>query len=91
MTDPVESLAQRVAERVLDLVVNALDVNALMQRVDLNAVLDQVDVEAVRSQVVGVDGFIDRWAWRLRFLARQGQAGGRPGGQAGAPDPTTRP
>jgi hypothetical protein len=136
MAPPAEALAQRVAERALDLVVQALDVNALIERVDLNAVIDQVDtneilekvdmpalvervdineilsrvdidalldridvnalvaridvgklveetdlgaviarssggvasqvLDAVRSQAVGLDGFIDRWAWRLR-------------------------
>ena len=45
MTDPMESLAQRVAEGVFDLLVNALDVNALVRRVDLNALLGQVDLE----------------------------------------------
>jgi hypothetical protein len=39
MTDPMESLAQRVAEGVFDLLVDALDVNALVRRVDLNALL----------------------------------------------------
>ena len=29
MTDPLEPLAQRVAERAIDLVVGALDINAL--------------------------------------------------------------
>jgi hypothetical protein len=51
MTDPAESLAQRVAERAVDLIVQALDVNALMQRVDLNAVLDQVDLNEVLKKV----------------------------------------
>ena len=44
LTDPAEALAQRVAERVVDLVVEVLDVNALMQRLDLNAVLRRVNV-----------------------------------------------
>ena len=39
----VEALAQAVAERAVELVVSALDVNALLDRVDLNAVLDRVD------------------------------------------------
>ena len=45
MTDPAESLVQRVADRVVDILVNALDVNALVQQVDLNALLDQVDID----------------------------------------------
>jgi hypothetical protein len=51
MADPAEALAQRVAERVIDLVVQALDVNALIQRVDLNTVLDQVDLNEVLKKV----------------------------------------
>ena len=51
MTDPLESLAQRVAERVIDLVVEVLDVNALMARVDLNAVLDRVDIARIAPRV----------------------------------------
>jgi hypothetical protein len=68
MTDPVEALAQRVAERVLDLLVGALDVNALLQRVDLNAVLNQVDIDEVLKRVdvpalvarVDVDRLVER-------------------------------
>ncbi len=51
LTDPAEALAQRVAERVVNLVVEVLDVNALMQRLDLNAVLRRVDVKALLDQV----------------------------------------
>ena len=51
MTDPAEGLAQQVAGRVVDLVANALDVNALVARVDLNAVLGQVDVAALLERV----------------------------------------
>ncbi len=43
----VEALAQAVAERAVELVVSALDVNALLDRVDLNAVLDRVDINRV--------------------------------------------
>src|ERR1700736_55522 len=51
MTDPVEPLAQRVAERAIDLLVNALDVNALVARINLNAVLDRVDLNKVLAKV----------------------------------------
>jgi hypothetical protein len=51
LTDPAEALAQRVAERVIDLVVEVLDVNALMLRLDLNAVLARVDVNDVLRRV----------------------------------------
>jgi hypothetical protein len=50
MTDPVEPLAQRAAERALDLLVSALDFNALVARVDLNVVLDHVNLnEALKT------------------------------------------
>jgi hypothetical protein len=59
LTDPAEALAQRVAERVVELVVDALDVNALVLRLDLNAVLRRVDVKALLDQV-DVDDLISR-------------------------------
>ncbi len=51
VTDPLEAFAQRVAERVIDLVVHALDINALMQQVDLNALLDQVDMNNMLKNI----------------------------------------
>jgi uncharacterized RDD family membrane protein YckC len=59
VTDPVEGLAERTAERVIDLVVRNLDVNALLQRIDVNAVVDRVDVNAVVDRV-DVDKILDR-------------------------------
>jgi len=49
--DPLESMAQHVAERAVDLVLNAVDLNEVMQRVDLNALLARVDMNALLSQV----------------------------------------
>src|SRR5271165_1259230 len=46
-----ELLAQRVAVRVIDLVVQAVDINALLQLVDLNALLQRVDVNTPLKQV----------------------------------------
>jgi uncharacterized RDD family membrane protein YckC len=51
MTVPAEALAQRLAERVIDLVVQAIDINALLQLVDFNALLARVDVNAPLDQV----------------------------------------
>ena len=51
ITDPAEAMAQRVAERVMDLVLQVLDVNALLAQVDLNALLAQVDVNALLARV----------------------------------------
>jgi hypothetical protein len=47
LADPLESVAQHITERVIDLVVQALDVNALVQQVDVNALLAQVDVNSL--------------------------------------------
>jgi hypothetical protein len=59
VTDPAEALAQEAAERVIDLVVNALDVNELAARVDLNALLSRVDVDALLEKV-DVDALLDQ-------------------------------
>ena len=44
-------MAQGVAQRVIDLVVQALDMNALIARIDLNAVLGRVDLNILLGQV----------------------------------------
>src|SRR6185437_895546 len=49
--NPVEAIAQQVTERVVDLLVSALDVNELAARIDLNALLDRVDINTVLKQV----------------------------------------
>lgn len=59
MTDPLESAAQAVAERVTGLVVHSLDVNALLARVDVDALLDRVDVDRLLDRV-DVDRLLDR-------------------------------
>jgi hypothetical protein len=59
MTDPFEALAQRVAERVLDLIVSALDVNALLNRVDVNALVGRVEVNTLLDRV-DVPALLDR-------------------------------
>jgi uncharacterized RDD family membrane protein YckC len=59
ITDPVEQLAERTAERVIDLVVRTLDVNAVVQGVDLNAIMDRVDVNAVVDRV-DLDKILDQ-------------------------------
>lgn len=51
VTDPLEQLAQRVAERAIDIAIHALDINELVAQLDLNAVLDRIDVQALLSRV----------------------------------------
>ena len=46
-----EVLAQAVAERAVEIVVSALDMNALLEQVDLNAVLDRVDMDQVLDRI----------------------------------------
>ena len=46
----VEALAQAVAERAVELVISALDVNALLDRVDINRMLDRVDINEVAGR-----------------------------------------
>jgi hypothetical protein len=57
--EPVESMAQTVARRATELVVEALDVNALLDRTDVNRLLDQIDVNRVLDRV-DVDKLIER-------------------------------
>jgi UDP-N-acetylglucosamine 2-epimerase len=47
----VESIAQGVAQRVIDLVVESLDLNALIAQIDLNAVLARVDLNEVVAHI----------------------------------------
>src|ERR1022692_3695239 len=59
VTDPLESLAQRVAERVIDLAVDVLDLNALVQAIDLNAVINRIDINGILKNV-DVSALIDQ-------------------------------
>jgi hypothetical protein len=51
VTEQVESIAQGVAQRVIDLVVESLDMNALIAQIDLNAVLARVDLNAIVDRI----------------------------------------
>ena len=46
-----EALAQAVTERAVELVMSALDLNALLDQVDLNAVLDQLDIDRLLERM----------------------------------------
>jgi hypothetical protein len=59
MTDPLESAAQAVAERVIDLVAHTLDVNTLLARVDVDELLGRVDLNQLLDRV-DVDRLLDR-------------------------------
>jgi hypothetical protein len=49
--EQVESMAQGIAQRVIDLVVDSVDLNALIARIDLNAVLARVNLNVVLARV----------------------------------------
>lgn len=59
LTDPAEVLAQRVTERVVDLLIDAIDINAILNRVDINALLARVDVNTLLDRV-DVDRLVQR-------------------------------
>lgn len=46
-----ERLAQGVAERVVALVVESLDLDRLLARIDMNAFLDQIDIDRLVARV----------------------------------------
>jgi uncharacterized RDD family membrane protein YckC len=52
LTEPMEQLAQAVAERVVQLVIDAIDVNQLIDRVDVDRLIERVDVNQL---LAGVD------------------------------------
>lgn len=57
--DSLERLAQAVAERVVNLVVEAIDVNAILERVDVDALVQRIDVDKIVEQV-DLDAVVSR-------------------------------
>ena len=55
----MESIAQGVAQRVIDLVVESLDLNALIAQIELNAVLARVDLNEVVDRI-DLNQIVDR-------------------------------
>jgi hypothetical protein len=55
----IEQLAQAVAEHVVSIVMDAIDIDALLERIDVDALVARVDVDAVVSRV-DVETLIDR-------------------------------
>ena len=54
-----EAWAKAAAERAVELVVSALDMNALLDQVDLNALLDQVDINLLLDRI-DLDRLLER-------------------------------
>jgi hypothetical protein len=55
----VEALAQAVAERIVNLVVDAIDLDALIDRVDVDKIVARVDVDKIVARV-DVDKIVER-------------------------------
>jgi hypothetical protein len=55
----VEQLAQAVAERVVAIVMDAIDIDALLERIDVDAVVSRVDVDKLIDRV-DVEKLIER-------------------------------
>jgi len=57
--DRFERLAQSIAERVVNLVLDAIDINAVVEQVDINALVADVDINAVVAEV-DINALIER-------------------------------
>jgi hypothetical protein len=55
----MEQLAQAVAERVVNIVMDAIDIDALLERIDVDAVVSRVDVDKLIDRV-DVEKIIER-------------------------------
>jgi hypothetical protein len=60
MTISAEALAQRVAERAIDLVLQALDINELIMRVDINTVLGRIDLNGTVLKNLDMNALLER-------------------------------
>jgi hypothetical protein len=58
-TDRIEHLAQAVSERVVAMVMDAIDINAILSRIDINAILERVDINALVDRV-DINALIDK-------------------------------
>jgi hypothetical protein len=59
LAEPVDSVAQAVARRATEIVVDSLDLNALLGQIDVNKLLGRVDVDRLLDQV-DVNRVLDR-------------------------------
>src|SRR5262249_45091140 len=57
--EPVDSMAQTVARRATELVVDSIDMNALLGQIDLNKLIDQIDLNRVLDRV-DIDRIVSR-------------------------------
>jgi hypothetical protein len=59
ITDRIESMAQAIAERVVNLVMEAIDLDAVLDSVDIDRIIQRVDVDGLIDRV-DVEKIIDR-------------------------------
>jgi predicted thioredoxin/glutaredoxin len=59
ITDRIESMAQAIAERVVNLVMEAIDLDAVLDSVDIDRIIQRVDVDALIDRV-DVEKIIER-------------------------------
>ncbi|HEY4928369.1 MAG TPA: hypothetical protein VIH95_04405 [Acidimicrobiales bacterium] len=55
----MEQLVESIAERVVNLVLDAIDINAIVSKVDVDGLIDRVDVEKIIERV-DVDKIVSR-------------------------------
>ena len=55
----VEQLAQALAERIVPLILEVIDINAIVDQVDIEKVIDRVDINKIVSRV-DIDQILDR-------------------------------
>lgn len=55
----IEQLVESIAERVVNLVLDAIDINAIVAKVDVDGLIDRVDVEKIIDRV-DVDKIVSR-------------------------------
>jgi hypothetical protein len=58
-TSRIEHLAQAIAERVVTVVMDTIDIDAILARIDVNAVVQRVDVDALVDRV-DVEKIVER-------------------------------
>jgi hypothetical protein len=51
ITNRVEHLAQAIAERVVNLVLDSIDLNAVVDKIDVQKIIDKVDVNEIIDKV----------------------------------------
>jgi hypothetical protein len=68
ISERIEGMAQAIAERVVNLVMDAIDIDALLDGIDVDRIIDRVDVEKIIERVdveriverVNVDRIVER-------------------------------